>query len=59
VALIDALPDVGHVALRFGRNTAQECAGRIDRFGAEVRRASRSRCMTFSAHMEKSCSPKN
>jgi hypothetical protein len=27
---------VGHVALRLGGNTVQECVARIDRFGAEV-----------------------
>jgi probable F420-dependent oxidoreductase len=27
---------VGHVSLRLGGNTAQECVARIDRFGAEV-----------------------
>jgi probable F420-dependent oxidoreductase len=27
---------VGHVALRLGGNTAEECVARIDRFGAEV-----------------------
>ena len=36
VGLIDASPGVGRVALRFGGNTAQECAGRIDHFGTEV-----------------------
>jgi hypothetical protein len=27
---------VGHVALRLGGNSAQECIARIDRFGTEV-----------------------
>jgi hypothetical protein len=36
VDLINASPGVGHVALRLGGNTAQECVARIDCFGAEV-----------------------